>query len=132
MESAGTETRGEMVTDPRSITDLGDFVDSLVASAKGTIRGERDHLTFMLAKNVAETLRRIAGSIAAFVLYGLALLIASIGGAIWLGRELGDVALGFGCVALLFLVLGVVFGALWKQVWGKRFVVNLINDLHGH
>ena len=132
MESAGTETRGEMVTDPRSITDLGDFVDSFVASAKGTIRGERDHLTFMLAKNVAETLRRIAGSIAAFVLYGLALLIASIGGAIWLGRELGDVALGFGCVALLFLVLGVVFGALWKQVWGKRFVVNLINDLHGH
>lgn len=127
-----TEARGEMATDPRTITDLGEFVDSLVASAKGTIRGEREHLTFMLSKHVAETLRRITGSLAAFVLYGLALLIASVGGALWLGNELGDVALGFGCVALFYLVLGVVFGVLWKQFWGKQFVVNLINSLHGH
>ncbi len=126
------ESSGNMVQDPKSIADLGDFVDSLMASTKGTIRSERDHLTFLLSKRVADTLRKLTGSLAAIVLYGLALLLASIGGAIMLGQELGNIGLGFVAVAVVYIILGIIFGSLWKGSWGKSFTVDMINNFHGH
>ena len=127
-----TESSGNMVQDPRSITDLGDFVDSLVATTKATISDEREYLTFTLSKRVAETLSKTTGSLTSVVLYGLALLMASVAGAYWLGQELGNIAFGFGCIAAFYVVLGIVFGALWKSSWGKSFTVNMINSFHGH
>jgi len=129
---ATEESSGNMVQDPKSITDLSDFVDSLLATTKGTIRAEREYVTFTLAKRVADTLRKITGSLGAVVLYGLALLMASISGAYYLGQHFGNMALGFGCIALLYVVLAVLFSSLWKGSWGKSFTVNMINDFHGH
>jgi hypothetical protein len=126
------ETSGNMVQDPRTITDLGEFVDSLVATTKGTIRAERDHLSFMLAKRVADTVRKLTGSLASVMLFGLALLMASICGAYLLGQELGNIAWGFGIMAGAYVVLGIVFGSLWKGSLGKSFTVDLINSFHGH
>jgi len=129
---ATEESSGSMVQDPRAITDLGDFVDSLLATTKGTIRSERDYITFMLSKRVADSLRKITGSLAALVLYGLSLLMASIGGAYLLGQYFGNIAWGFGCIALFYVMLAIVFGSLWKGSMGKSFTVNMINNFHGH
>jgi len=126
------ESSGNMVQDPKSIPDLGAFVDSLLATTKGTIRAERDYLSFMLAKRLADTLRKVTGSLAAVVLYGLALLMASIGGAYLLGQHFGNIAYGFGGIALLYVALGLVFGMMWKGSLGNSFTVNMMNDLHGH
>lgn len=131
MEDA-SESSGNMVQDPRSLTDLGDFMDSFMATTKSTIRSEREYLTFILSKRVADTLRKITGSLAAIVLYGLALLMASIAGAYILGQEFGNIAVGFGIMALAYVILAILFGSLWKGRWGRSFTVNMINNFHGH
>ncbi len=118
--------------DPRTIADLGDFVDSFVGSAKGALRSERDHIAFMVAKRSAEATGKLVGSIAAYVLSGLMMLFASLGVAIWAGRQLGDVVYGFGIVAAFYGLVAVVFGALWKGTLGERFILGLINSFHGH
>lgn len=119
-------------TDPHSITDLGEFVDSMVASGRSAFRSERDYLTFMASKRMAETGRNLLGSLATFALLGVTLVMASLGAAIWVGRELGDLVLGFAVVTGFYLLFALVFGALWKGSLGNKFIVNLINSLHGH
>jgi hypothetical protein len=131
MTSHGT-AQDITVKDPRSITDLGDFMDSFVGSTRSLISAERSYITFMATKRTAEAVRKVAGSLAAFVFYGLAVLIASLGWAIWLSDRLGSALLGFVCVAGCYVLVGLVFGALWKGAMGKRFIVGLINSFHGH
>ncbi len=126
------ERNTDTYQDPRTIADLGGFVDSLVGSAKGALRSERDYITFMLAKRSAEATAKLIGSVAAFVLFGLMVLIASIGAAIWAGRAMGDIVYGFAAVAAFYGLLAIVFGALWKGSMGKNFIVGLINSFHGH
>ncbi len=118
--------------DPRTIADLGGFVDSLVGSAKGALRSEREHITFTLAKRSAEATAKVIGSVASFVLFGLMVVIASMGAAIWAGREMGDLVYGFGAVAGFYGLLGIVFSAMWKGSTGKNFIVGLINTFYGH
>jgi hypothetical protein len=118
--------------DPRSITDLGDFMDSFVGSTRSLISAERSYITFMATKRTAEAVRLVTGSLAAFVFYGLAIFLASVGWAIWLGRHLDNVVLGFLYVAGGYVLAGLVFGVLWRGAVGKRFITRLINSFHGH
>ncbi len=126
------ETYTDTPRDPRTIADLGDFVDSFVGSAKGAIRSERDYVAFMVARRAAEATGKVVGSVATYLLTGLMVFLASVGLAIWLGRELGDVVYGFGIVAAFYGLLALVFSMLWKGALGKRFTVGLINSFHGH
>lgn len=119
------------VTDPRSITDLGDFLDSFVGTTRNMISAEREYITFLVTKRTAEAARKVAGSLAGFVLYGLAVLLISIGGAIWIGRELDNVVLGFVIIAAGYVISGIVFGVLWKGPFGERFVTDIMNSFHG-
>lgn len=118
--------------DPRTITDLGDFMDSFMGSTREVISAERNYLTFMITKRTAEAVRKVTGSLAGFVFYGLAILIASVGWAIWLGRRLDNVVLGFMAVATGYVIAGILFSLLWKGAAGKRFITGLINSFHGH
>ena len=120
------------VKDPKSITDLGEFLESFAGSTKSLVSAERSYITFLATKRIAEAVRTVAGSVIGFVCYGLAVLIASLGLAIWLGREWDNVLLGFLCVAGGYVLIGMIFGALWKGAVGKRFIVSLINGSYGH
>lgn len=131
MKSNGTAQETAM-RDPRTITDLGDFVESLMGSTREVISAERSYLTFMITKRTAEAVRKVTGSLASFVFYGLAILIASMGWAIWLGRRLDNVVLGFMAVAAGYVLAGIIFSLLWKGAAGKRFITGLINSFHGH
>ena len=128
-EARSHETPGNT---PRTITDPGEFMDSFLGSTRNLIQAERDHITFLVTLRTAEAVRKVAGSLAAFVFYGIAVLIASLGFAIWLGRELDNVVLGFTLVAAGYVVIGVVFGLLWKGLLGNGFITGLINRIHGH
>ncbi len=119
-------------TDPSTITDPGEFMDSMIGAAKGAIRSEREYLTFMASKRIADTTSKMVGVFAKCILYGVALLVASVGAAIWVGKLLGDIVLGFGLVAGFYLLVAIVFGALWKGTLGKNFTLTLINGFHGH
>ncbi len=118
--------------DPRTITDPGEFVETLVGSAKEALRSERDYVAFMLAKRSAEVTGKLLGSMIAYILVGLMVLIASLGASIWVGRELGDIVLGFMVVAGIYGLFAVVFTALWNGALGKRFILGLINSFYGH
>ena len=120
------------VRDPRSFTDLGEFMGSFLGSAQHLIQAERSHLTFMVTKRTAEAVRKVTGSLGAIVFFGMAVLFASVACAIWIGRELESDILGFLIVAGAYVVAGIVFGSLWKGAAGKRFMTGLINSFHGH
>lgn len=126
------DTYTETPRDPRTISDLGEFVDSFVSSAKRSQRSERDYLAFMLAKRAAEVTGKLVGSIAAIVLSGLMIIVASLGFAIWVGRLLGDIVWGFAMVAAIYGLLSLAFGALWNGSLGKRFILGMINNFYGH
>lgn len=131
MDSNATDT-GIPVTDPGAITDLGEFVDSFMGTTKSLISAEREYITFLVSKRTAEAVRLVAGYMATFVFHGAAVLLVSLGCAYWLAQELDNVVLGFACVAGGYVLLGIVFGVLWKGGLGRRFVTGLMNKFHGN
>ena len=126
------DTYTDTPRDPRTITDPGEFVETLVGTAKGALRSERDYVAFMLAKRSAEVTGKLLGSAITYILVGLMVLTASLGASILVGRELGDIVLGFFVVAAIYGLFAVAFVALWNGTLGKRFVLGLINSFHGH
>ena len=118
--------------DPHTITDLGDFVGSMMSEARGWANEERAYLTLLLTKRAAALSQALVGALAWTILVAAVLLFASIAGAIAIGRALEDPALGYLVMAGIYAVMLVVFALFWKGSLGDRFKLKIINLLHGH
>jgi hypothetical protein len=86
-----------------------------------------------------KTISKTVEIISSFVTRGLVVLVvsvslifASIGAAFWIGDELGKSYLGFFCVAIFYMMLGVfllfVFNKLVKRKIGNSIIADIFND----
>jgi hypothetical protein len=116
--------------EPEELSDIGDFVDSLVAETKEYITVQRE----LLAMNAYQRVARSAGGLlsgllAAVLVFGV-LAFCSVALAIWLGTLLHSMALGFLAVGGLYLVVFVAFWSIWRNGMKDRFTLNIINSFY--
>ncbi|MDX9751583.1 MAG: hypothetical protein RBT71_10925 [Flavobacteriales bacterium] len=113
-------------TDP----DIGAFVDAVVKDGQGWLGAQRELATLV----VAEKLGRLSGILAIALVSVLCvagvLAMASIALALWLGRAMDDMALGFLTVAGVHLVFTLLFHVLWRKVLRDRLTLAIINAVH--
>lgn len=118
--------------DPFEITDLSDFVDSLMKEGKGWARAEQDYLILLLSRRTAGVSRVMSGAFMGLLLLATIALFSGVAAAIAIGRAVGDAAWGYLIVAGFFAVVLLVFALLWKGSLGARFELKIINLFHGH
>ncbi len=118
--------------DPFEITDLSDFVDSLMKEGKGWARAEQDYLILLLSRRTAGVSRVMSGAFMGLLLLATIALFSGVAAAIAIVQAGGDAAWGYLIVAGFFAVVLLVFALLWKGSLGARFELKIINLFHGH
>jgi hypothetical protein len=118
--------------DPREITDMGDFLESMVDEARDYAATEREYLTLLLAKRTADVAKSLMGALIGTMIIAAVLVFGSVAAAIALGRALGDPVLGFLAITAVYAAAFIVFLMLWRGSAGDRFKLTIINLLHGH
>lgn len=107
--------------------DLGMFMDAVVEDGKGWMEAQKAYGILV----GSEKLGRLSGTLLVAVVSALfiaaVLVMSSVALAIWLGRLMGDLALGFLTVAGIYLLLTVVFYLIWRHMLRDRITLSIIN-----
>ena len=108
--------------------ELEQLADQVMAEAKGLIESQRRLLLLSTADRVDKASARTVTVVVMIVGVALVLLFASIAGALYIGRRLGDMALGFLIMAGVFVVLSGIFLLIWRGGLRDRLHVAVINE----
>ena len=108
--------------------ELERLADQVMAEAKGLIESQRRLLLLSTADRVGKASARTVTVVVLIVGVALVLLFASIAGALYIGRRLGDMALGFLIMAGVFVVLSGIFLLIWRGGLRDRLHVAVINE----
>ncbi len=107
--------------------DLGLFMDAVVEDGKGWLDAQKQYAVL----TGSEKLGRLSGTLLVAVVSALfiaaVLAMCSIALAIWLGRVIGDLALGFLAVSGLYLVFTIVFYLIWRHMLRDRITLAIVN-----
>lgn len=107
--------------------DLGMFMDAVVEDGKGWVDAQKAYGILL----GSEKLGRLSGTLLVAVVSALfiaaVLVMSSVALAIWLGRVMGDLALGFLVVAGIYLLLTIVFYLIWRHMLRDRITLSIIN-----
>ena len=104
-----------------------DEMNALLEKAKELAETKAEIFKLNIARKVTLTLSGILVMLFVAVAVMLALIILSIGVALWIGNKLGDPSYGFFIVALFYMIAGLIFYALRKKVL-KDPISNYIID----
>ena len=115
---------------PDDLTDILDFMDSLLDETREYIEVLREWWTMNVYQRVAKvTGGLISGLLVAVLGFGV-LAFCSIALALWLGSLLGSMALGFLAVGGLCLMAFLAFWFIWRGGMKDRFTLNIINSFY--
>lgn len=119
-----------LARDPFEHEDFGEFMDSMASEAKGYWSAQKEYYTFVASEKAAKA---SAGMLNGLVM-GLAvtsiLVFLSLSAAIWIGRLLGDMALGFLSMAGVYFVLGLLFLIIWRSGYRDRYILGMFNSIY--
>ena len=125
------EERMRQTKDPRDERDLGVFMDSMMAEAKGWFEAQKDYYALVASERAAKAASGVLSGVVMIVLLGSVLVFLNIAAGLWLGQMLHNMALGFLIVGGAYLVLFLIFQFIWRGKVKDRFVLRIINALHG-
>lgn len=79
------------------------------------------------AGKISETISSLISIIATVILIGVALIILSLGVALWIGSEMGNLSYGFFIVGGFYAFAGLLF-FVFRKNWVKHPLSNMIID----
>ena len=123
-------TTHEVLTDPFELKDIGAYADSLTGEVKTWLEAQRDYHILVASERAAELSTGFLGGSILCSLLACALAFLSIAGAIWIGRSMGDPALGFLVISGTYLLLGLIFIPLWRRRYRDLTTLRLFNALY--
>lgn len=127
MEEAPDQRYARFIRPGEDNPDLGSFMDAVVEDGQGWLEAQKQYA--MLAGS--EKLGKLSGTLLVAVVSALfiaaVLAMCSIALAIWLGRLMGDLALGFLAVGGLYLLLTIVFYMIWRHMLRDRITLSIVN-----
>lgn len=110
--------------------DVGTWFEDLSEEVRTYAEHSKDYYVFVATERLSRTAAGAVQGTILLVVAAMMLMLMSIAGALWLGHVLGDHALGFLCIAALYLLLGLGFWYYWRRRGRARFIVDLMNSMH--
>lgn len=107
--------------------DLGVFMDAVVEDGKGWIEAQKNYAILLGSEKVGKLSGTLLVVVVSALFVAAILMMCSIALAIWLGRLMGDLALGFLAVAGIYLVLTIGFYLIWRHMLRDRITLSIIN-----
>ena len=117
-------------TDPFDQEDFGQFMDSMAGEAKAYWEAQKDYHALVASERAAKLGAGLLSGVVLCVLVASVLAFLSLGAAIWIGRLMGDLALGFLLMGGLYLLLGMIFLVVWRAGYRDRFILRMVNSLY--
>lgn len=107
--------------------DLGLFMDAVVEDGKGWLEAQKAYGILVGSEKLGRLSGTLLVAVVSALFIGAVLVMCSVALAIWLGRMLGDMALGFLTVAGIFLLLTIIFYLIWRHMLRDRITLAIIN-----
>lgn len=107
--------------------DLGLFMDAVVDDGKGWLDAQKNYGVLLGSEMVGKLSGTLLVAMVSALFIAAVLVMSSVALAIWLGRVLDDLALGFLAVAGIYLLLTVVFYLIWRHMIRDRITLSIIN-----
>jgi hypothetical protein len=124
-------TNGEPLSrDPFEHEDFGEFMDSMAGEAKSYWTAQKEYYTFVASEKAATASAGLLNGLVLGLIVASILVFLSLAGAIWIGRLLGDMALGFLSMAGVYLVLGLLFMIIWRSGFRDRYILGMFNSIY--
>ena len=112
--------------------DLGLFAEAVVGDAKAYFETQKELTTLAVSEKAGRAVAMVVVGLVLFFTFGAAFLLASVALALWLGKLLGTSTMGFGAVAVLYVLLGMVFFLLWRSFLKDTITLAVIRAIHGN
>ncbi len=129
-DRAPTSNGDPMARDPFDHEDFGDFMDSMASEAKGYWTAQKEYYTFVASEKAAKASAGMLNGLIMGLVVASILVFLSLAGAIWIGRLLGDMALGFLSMAGVYFVLGLIFLIIWRSGYRDRYILSMFNSIY--
>ena len=110
--------------------DLGDVLEDLTADAKGYFEARKALVTLDLSETAGTVVGKVVLGVVATLLVSVVVGLLAVALGLYLGRLLNDTMLGFVAAAASFLVLTVLFYAIWRWMLRDRITLAIINAAH--
>lgn len=107
--------------------DLGLFMDAVVEDGKGWLEAQKAYGILLGSEKLGKLSGTLLVAVVSSLFIAAVLVMSSVALAIWLGRMMGDMALGFLSVAGIFLLLTVAFYLIWRHMLRDRITLAIIN-----
>ena len=122
------DSRYERFTRPgEENPDLGLFMDAVVDDGKGWLEAQKAYGILLGSEKLGKLSGTLLVAVVSSLFIAAVLVMSSVALAIWLGRMMGDMALGFLSVAGIFLLLTIVFYLIWRHMLRDRITLSIIN-----
>jgi hypothetical protein len=121
---------GSDPADPFTHEDIRDLMDSMVDEAKAYWEAQKDYHALVASERAAKLSAGLLSSVVLCVVLASVLAFASLAAAIWIGRWMGDMALGFLLMGGVYLLIGLIFLWLWRSGYRDRFILRTVNSLY--
>lgn len=131
MPASGPDERYARFTRPgEDNPDLGLFMDAVVEDGKGWLEAQKQYTTLAGSEKLGKLSGTLLVAVVSALFIAAVLVMCSMALAIWLGRVIGDLALGFLAVGGIYLVLTIVFYLVWRHVLRDRITLAIVNAAH--
>lgn len=107
--------------------DLGVFMDAVVEDGKGWLEAQKNYGILFGSEKLGKLSGTLLVAVVSALFIGAVLVMSSVALAMWLGRIMGDLALGFLAVAGIYLLLTVIFYFIWRHILRDRITLAIIN-----
>jgi len=107
--------------------DLGLFMEAVVEDGKGWLEAQKNYATLAGSEKLGKLSGTLLVAVVSALFIAAVLVMCSMALAIWLGRVIGDLALGFLAVGGIYLVLTIVFYLIWRHMLRDRITLSIVN-----
>jgi len=112
--------------------DIGSWLEELAIEAKAYAESQKDYFLLVASERSA----RIAGGVLIRLLMvlfvAMIVLLLTIAGALGIGHLLGSAVYGFLVMAGVYTLAAAIIWLAWRNGLRERFIVAVVNTVHGH
>jgi hypothetical protein len=116
--------------DPFEARNVNELMTMFGSDVKEWAKAQKDYHALIVCERVSDTAAGMLSGATLGLLFSCALLFVSAGLGLWIGRAIGDTALGMVIMGGAYIVVALLFLWAWRSRYRDRFKVDLINKLY--
>ncbi|MDQ3100130.1 MAG: phage holin family protein [Bacteroidota bacterium] len=110
--------------------DVGVFLEAAKDDAIDLVQTEKDLAILTACEKVGSIAGKVGAGIVGIIFGMLVLILLSVALGIALGNLFNDTALGFVAAAGVYILMGIIFMAVWNSTLKDKLTLSIINAIH--